>query len=79
MLNLLDPLPAFNALEPEILNLKSKAESVSKQLGEWIRSVQNSGLKGKRYVTDKTRKTDEANRQRKAFLEKLDQIRNRGT
>jgi hypothetical protein len=58
------------------LNLKSKAESISKQLGAWIRSVQNSGLKGQRYVTDRTRKADEANRERKAFLEKLEQIQN---
>jgi len=77
MLCLLERLPVFNCLESEILNLKSKAESISRQLGAWVRSVQNSGLKGQRYVTDQTRKADEANRQRKAFLEKLNQIRNR--
>lgn len=77
MLYLMERLSVFNGLESEILNLKSKAESISKQLGAWIRSVQNSGLKGQRYVTDKIRKTDEANRQRKEFLEKLKQLRNR--
>jgi len=67
----LERIPAFRDLESDILNLKSKAESISKQLGAWIRSVQNSGLKGQRYVTDQTRKSDEANRERKAFLEKI--------
>ncbi|HUX09183.1 MAG TPA: four helix bundle protein [Terriglobia bacterium] len=76
MLCLLERLSAFEGLESEILNLKSGAESISRQLGAWVRSVQNSGLKGQRYVTDQTRKADEANRQRKAFLEKLNQIRN---
>src|SRR2546427_12313569 len=76
MLCLLERIPAFRDLESDILNLKSKAESISKQLGAWIRSVQNSGLKGQRYVTDQTRKSDEASRERKAFLEKLEKIRN---
>lgn len=78
-LSLLEHLPAFKGLESEILSLKSISESISKQLGAWVRSVQNSGLKGQRYVTDKTRKMNEAARQRKAFLEKLNQIRNRGS
>jgi four helix bundle protein len=76
MLCLLERIPGFRDLESDILNLKSKAESISKQLGAWIRSVQNSGLKGQRYVTDRTREADEAKRERKAFLEKLEQIRN---
>ena len=75
MLSLMERLPAFENSESGILNLKSKAEAISKQLGAWVRSVQNSGMKGERYVTDKARKKDEITRQRKAFLEKLDQIR----
>ena len=74
MLCLFERLPAFNGLEADVLGLKSKAEAISKQLGAWARSIQNSGMKGERFVTDKTRKTDEAARQRKAFLEKLDRI-----
>ncbi|MCL5006512.1 MAG: four helix bundle protein [Acidobacteria bacterium] len=76
MLCLLERLAGLSGLESEILNLKSRAEGISKQLGAWICSVQNSGLKGERYVTDQTRKADEASRQRKEFLEKLNQIRN---
>lgn len=76
MLCLLERLPAFKDLETEILNLKSRAESISKQLGAWIRSLRDSELKGQRYVTEKTRRADEASRDRKAFLEKLEQIRN---
>lgn len=79
MLSLLERLPAFKDLDSGISNLKSKVEAVSKQLGAWVRSVQNSGMRGKRYVTDKVRKKDEAERQRKAFLEELNHLRNRGS
>jgi len=54
-------------------------KTVSKQLGAWLRSVQNSGMKGERYVTDRTRKKGDASQQRKAFLEELNRIRNQGS
>ena len=75
MLCLLERIPAFRDLESDILNLKSKAESISKQLGAWIRSLQDSGMKGQRYVTEKTRQAAQTRRERDEFLEKLDQIR----
>ena len=46
MLCLLERLPGFHDLESEILNLKSDAESISRQLGAWIRPIQDSDLKG---------------------------------
>jgi four helix bundle protein len=78
MLCLLQRLPAFEDLKTEILNLQSRAESVSRQLGAWIRSLQDSSLKGQRYVTEKTRRADESRRHREEFLKKLDRIRRAG-
>jgi four helix bundle protein len=75
MLCLLERLPGFHDLESEILNLKSQAESISKQLGAWIRSLQDSGMKGQRYVTERTKKSDQARRQREEFMKKLELIR----
>lgn len=75
MLCLLERIPAFADLESEILNLKSEAESVSRQLGAWIRSIQDSDLKGQRYVTETNRRAAANSRERKEFLEKLDRIR----
>ena len=75
MLCLLERISAFRDLESEILNLKSNAESISKQLGGWIRSLNDSSLKGQRYVTEKTRRVDEARRGREEFLRKLERIR----
>jgi hypothetical protein len=79
MLCLMERLPPLKGTDPKIANLKSKAETVSKQFGAWLRSVQNSGMKGERYVTDRTRKKGDASQQRKAFLEELNRIRNQGS
>lgn len=75
MLCLIERLPGFRDLESEISNLKSDAESVSRQLGAWIHSLQDSDLKGQRYVTEKTRRAAEQQRGRNEFLEKLERIR----
>ena len=62
-------------LESEINSLKAKAESISKQLGAWTRALQDSGLKGQRYVTEKTRTTAKAARERDEFLKELQSYR----
>ena len=74
MLCLLERIPVFCNLESEILNLKSRAESISKQLGAWIQSILNSGLKGQRFVTEKNRQASAAAEERRQFLEKLKTI-----
>jgi four helix bundle protein len=78
MLCLLEKIPAFAGFESEILNLKSRAENISKQLGGWVRSLRDSDLKGERYVSEKTRQADMARRGRDEFLKELEQIRNGG-
>ena len=55
MLCLLERLPTFATSRMEISDLKSRAVSISRQLGAWADSLQNSEMKGQRYVTDKTR------------------------
>lgn len=75
MLCLLERMPVFRDLESEILNLKSTVESISRQLGAWIRTLRDSELKGQRYVTEKTRRATQARQEREDFLRKLEQIR----
>ncbi len=78
MLCLLERIPAFAALEPDVAKLKSWAESISKQLGAWIRSLRDSDRQGERYVSEKTRRADHAARERREFVEELEQIRRGG-
>ncbi|HEY6186485.1 MAG TPA: four helix bundle protein [Pyrinomonadaceae bacterium] len=76
MLCLLERLPAFNDLKSEISNLKSQAESISRQLRAWADSLQNSEIKGQRYLTDKVRRVESETRSREEFVKELRQIQN---
>jgi len=78
MLCLLERMLGFRDLESGILNLKSSVESISRQLGAWIRSLRDSEMKGQRYVTEKTRRADKARQEREEFLKKLERIRKEG-
>ena len=78
MLCLIEHMPVLRSLESEIFNLKSRTESISRQLGAWIRTLRDSELKGQRYVTEKTRRATQARQEREEFLKKLEQIRNAG-
>ena len=75
MLCLLEGIPAFADLRPQISDLKSEAEQVSRQLRAWADSLQNSPITGQRYLNEKTRKADRAKRDRENFLKELEEIR----
>jgi four helix bundle protein len=76
MLCMLERMAAFRNLESGVRNLKLETESVSKQLGAWIQSLLNSGMKGQRYVSDKVRAMDQKKVERDEFLKKLERVRN---
>ena len=78
MLCLLDEIPAFRTLATETRELKAKAESISRQLGAWVRALRDSNMKGERYVNDKTRRIDQKALERQEFLEELKRIREDG-
>ena len=77
MLCMLERLPGITNLKSEISNLKLKAEEISRQLRAWADSLQNSDIRGQRYLTNKTRHSSKAARERAEFLKELEQIRNR--
>ena len=56
LLSLIELLPPFTDLKFEISNLKSAAEGVSRQLRAWANSLQESDIKGQRYLTEKGRR-----------------------
>jgi four helix bundle protein len=73
---LCERLRGFTDLRSEISDLKSRAESISRQLRRWAGSLQNSDIRGQRYLTDKTRSRTKEAREREEFLKELEQIRN---
>jgi four helix bundle protein len=54
-------------LKSEISNLKSIAESCSRQLRGWADSLQNSAIPGQRHLTDKSRRAHEQKKRAQAF------------
>jgi four helix bundle protein len=77
VLCLCERLPGFSDLRSEILDLKSRAVSISRQLRAWADSPQNSDIRGQRYLTNKTKNKTKEAREREEFLQELEQIRNR--
>jgi four helix bundle protein len=73
ILCVIDRMPSFDHLKSEISDLKSLAESTSRQLRGWADSLQNTELTGTRYVTDKSRTADEEQKRANAFMAKLKQ------
>lgn len=71
VLTLIELLPKFFDLKSEISNLKSLSVSISRQLRGWASSLQNSEIKGQRYLTEQTRRVSDAVREREEFLEEL--------
>lgn len=60
----------------QISNLKSQAESCSKQLRGWADSLQNSTIKGQRHLTQSSRADYDKRKRADAFMAKLDRVRN---
>jgi septal ring factor EnvC (AmiA/AmiB activator) len=75
MLCLLETLEQFAHLKSEISDLKSLAETVSRQLRAWADSLQNSPIPGQRYLTAKSRNSERIRKERQEFLEELARAR----
>jgi four helix bundle protein len=75
MLCVMDRMPAFSDLKSEISNLRSLAESISRQLRGWAHHLQDSSIRGQRHLTSKTRQIDQARRERDEFLQELEAMR----
>jgi four helix bundle protein len=74
MLCFLEKRPAFTHRKSEISNLKSTAESCSRQLRAWADALQNTDIKGPRHLNEKVRKADSTRRDREIFLEDLSRL-----
>ena len=60
MLGYFERRPALRDFKSQISNLKSIAESCSRQIRAWADSLQNSEIKGQRHLTEKSRRQSDA-------------------
>ena len=79
MLCIMERMVVFSDLKSEISNLKSLAESISRQLRGWAQHLQDSPIRGQRHLTSKTRQADEERRDRDEFLRELDSMRKKSS
>lgn len=69
--HVLERLPFFSHLKSDISNLKSLATSISRQTAGWAASLQESDIKGQRYLTDQSRSGYNQKQRAAAFLDQL--------
>ena len=75
MLCVMERMNVFLDLKSEISNLKSLAETISRQLRGWAQHLQDSPIRGQRHLTSKTRQADQSRRDRDEFLHELDELK----
>ena len=61
-------------LKSQISDLKSLAESCSRQIRGWANNLQNSDIKGQRHLNDGSRKEYESRRSAEAFNRQIEEI-----
>jgi hypothetical protein len=76
--HLLERLSRFKDLVNEVLDIRNRATKVSRQLHGWCNSLQNTDIKGQRYLTDKSRRLDAAKKDREERKKEWDQYRYKG-
>ena len=78
MLLLTERMQRFGHLKSEISNLKSLAESISRQLRGWADHLQNSPIAGQRHLNEGSRGEYHARGRREVFDAHLEEIIRRG-
>jgi four helix bundle protein len=71
MLCFLERRKGFANFKSQISNLKSKAESCSRQLRAWADHLQNSEIKGQRHLNDKSRSSYHSKKDTEEFEKEL--------
>lgn len=71
MLCFLERRKKFANFKSQISNLKSKAESCSRQLRAWADHLQNSEIKGQRHLNEKTRSSYHYKKEAQEFEKEL--------
>ena len=69
--HVLERIRAFGHLKSEISNLKSLARNISRQLGGWAFTLQESDIAGTRHLTEKSKANYHQKDRAQAFMDDL--------
>lgn len=75
MLCVMDRMPEICDLRSEISDLKSQFESVSRQIRAWVDILQNSKIKGQKYLIDAAEAQYARKQKKSEFMAKMDKFR----
>lgn len=67
----MERLKALGHLKSEISNLKLLSRNISRQLGGWLFSLQESDISGTRYLTEKSKAGYQQKKSSEAFLKEI--------
>ena len=70
--HVIEMMKPFEHLKSEISNLKSLSRSISRQLGGWAFSLQETDIKGSRHLTEKSKSAYRRDKDRDAILAQLE-------
>jgi hypothetical protein len=73
MLHFTERSPGTEHLRSQISNLRSLAESCSRQIRGWADNLQNSDIKGQRHLNDESRRRYEEQKRADAFERRLNE------
>jgi four helix bundle protein len=74
MLRFVEKFPEATHLRSQISDLKSLAESCSRQIRAWADDLQNSDIKGQRHLNEQSRRQYESQHRAEAFQRRLDDV-----
>ncbi len=74
MLQFCERWPEAIHLKSHISDLKSRAESCSRQIRGWANALQNTDITGQRHLNDRTRTDYEQKQRSEAFQRQIDEI-----
>ena len=75
MLCVMQRMDSFSELENEINNLKGLVENISRQIHGWATSMQNSDIKGDKFLNEKTKLRYDRKQRREEFLKQQSDAR----
>ena len=74
MLAVMQMMSDFDTFRTQIEKFRSIVESIARQIRGWTQSLQDTDIKGQRYLTQESRDQDEKEKSRQVFLDKIETL-----